>query len=201
MVTAIILAAGKSSRMGTTKQLMKLGGEPLLQHVIEKVLTVDFSEIIAVIGHEAEQIRQSVPVEDNRFRWLINPDYATGQSTSLRHGIANCNNSGIMVFLGDEPLISEQTIQMIYRSGLAKQSASSEPFVVRPSHHSVSGHPVFFGNATKMDFTDLAGDSGAKKMIKNLAAKELIPVSDPGILLDVDTSEDYEKVKQIWQHL
>ncbi|HET7578836.1 MAG TPA: nucleotidyltransferase family protein [Bacillales bacterium] len=197
-VTALVLAAGTSSRMGTTKQLLDFGGTPLLQKVIEKVLLFDFSGIIAVVGHEAEQIKRSVRISDERFRWIVNPEYSSGQSTSLRSGIESCNSPGVMVFLGDEPLISNQTIQTVYQFAMEKQSILSEPFVVRPSFQSVPGHPVFFGNAQKIDFSRLEGDRGAKKVVGSLEAKHIIHVNDRGILSDVDTPEDYEKVKQIW---
>ncbi|HEX7066319.1 MAG TPA: nucleotidyltransferase family protein [Bacillales bacterium] len=197
-VKAMILAAGTSSRMGTPKQLLRLGDTPLLQHVTQNILRFDFSEIIAVIGHEAEEIKRSVQIEDERFRWVINPEYASGQSTSLRKGIESCGSSDIMVFLGDEPLISEQTVQTIFQFGFKKQSVSSEPFVVRPSYQSTPGHPVFFGNAQKIDFSNLDGDRGAKKIINRLESRHIVPVNDKGILMDVDTPENYENVKQVW---
>ncbi|HEU5138882.1 MAG TPA: nucleotidyltransferase family protein [Bacillales bacterium] len=197
-VKALILAAGTSNRMGTPKQLLRLGDASLLQHVIQNILRFDFSEIIAVIGHEAEEIKRSVQIEDKRFRWVINPEYASGQSTSLRKGIESCCSPNIMVFLGDEPLISEQTVQTVFRFGLEKHSVSTEPYVVRPGFQSVPGHPVFFGNAQKIDFFNLKGDRGAKEIISSLESRHVLPVNDQGILMDVDTPETYEKVKRVW---
>ncbi|HEX6923226.1 MAG TPA: nucleotidyltransferase family protein [Bacillales bacterium] len=197
-VKALILAAGTSNRMGTPKQLLRLGDKPLLQHVIQNILRFDFSEIIAVIGHEAEKIKRSVQIEDKRFRWVINSEYLSGQSTSLRKGIESCGHSSIMVFLGDEPLISEQTVQTIFRFGLEKHSVSTEPYVVRPSYQSTPGHPVFFGNAQKIDFSILDGDRGAKEIIRRLESRHILPVKDQGISMDVDTPENYENVKRIW---
>jgi len=82
-VFAVILAAGTSSRMGRTKQLLDWGGVPLLQAVIRKVLVHPFSEVIAVIGYRAAEIQRAIRIDDGRFRWVVNGRYSSGQSSSL----------------------------------------------------------------------------------------------------------------------
>jgi molybdenum cofactor cytidylyltransferase len=197
-VTAVILAAGTSSRMGKPKQLLRLGGIPLVERVIRSVLPFHFSEVIAVIGHEAEKIEQMIPITDDRFRWVANPDYLSGQSTSLRKGINSSHSSSAMIFLGDQPMISEKTIWTVFEYGREKQAASDEPFVVRPHFQSTPGHPVFLGNVRKMDFTALEGDHGAKAIIGRMKNQYHLPVRDSGVVLDVDTPEAYEKLKRMW---
>lgn len=197
-VAAVILAAGTSSRMGKPKQLLDLGGIPLIERVIRSILRFHFSEVIAVIGHEAGQIERMIQITDDRFRWVVNPDYLCGQSTSLRKGINSCHSSSVMIFLGDQPVISEKTIRTVLQFGCAKQSASGEPFVVRPHFQSTPGHPVFLGNVQKIDFTGLEGDHGAKAIIGGMKNQYPLPVRDSGIVLDVDTPEAYEKLRRIW---
>jgi molybdenum cofactor cytidylyltransferase len=118
-ICAVILAAGTSSRMGQPKQLLELKGRLLLEHVIQTASAANFSEIITVIGCEADKIQKSILIEDSRFRWVFNEDYLSGQGSSLKAGILNAedHHSGIMVFLGDLPFIKESTIQSIYQSG------------------------------------------------------------------------------------
>ena len=86
-VFAVILAAGTSSRMGRPKQLLDWGGVPLLEAVIRKVLNHPFSEVIAVTGYRGEEIQRVIPIDEDRFRWVMNDRYSAGQSTSLLAGI------------------------------------------------------------------------------------------------------------------
>lgn len=196
-VVAVVLAAGTSSRMEKPKQLLNFRGRYLLEHVIRRILPLDFSEIIAVIGHRAKQIQKLVHIEDNRFRWIVNLDYLFGQSSSLREAVKSIvgRYMCMMVFLGDQPLISEKTTRLIYQQGVGHFRTKREPFIVRPIFESQPGHPVFFGNFQMDDFTGLKGDQGAKKIISNLRYRHLIQVEDPGVIFDIDTREDYEQIK------
>ncbi|WP_282198210.1 nucleotidyltransferase family protein [Collibacillus ludicampi] len=196
-VFALILAAGSSSRMGRAKQLLEFRGSYLLEYVIRRTLPLNFSEIIAVIGHQSDQVQSLIHIEDKRFRWFVNRNYHTGQSSSLVEGIKKGrHHSSVMVFLGDQPLISEETIRLVFQRGLEQScNLPNQPFVIRPSFQGVPGHPVFIGNFRMIDFTSLEGDQGAKQIIRNINHSFLLPVEDPGILFDIDTPEAYEKSK------
>jgi molybdenum cofactor cytidylyltransferase len=200
-VFALILAAGTSSRMGTPKQLLDWGNMPLLEQVIRKTMRFPFSEIIAVVGHRAEEVQRLIRIEDDRFRWVVNRDYASGQSTSLLAGLASggSRHHSAMVFLGDQPLISEGTIRRILESGLEQLRAfrEPEPVVVRPSFRDVPGHPVFLGNIRSMNLAGLKGDCGAKEVLRTIRHRIILSVEDPGVVLDIDTPQDYESARQI----
>lgn len=197
-ICAIILAAGSSTRMGKPKQLLLLNGRPLLEHVILGVAACEFSEIIAVVGHEAEQIQKAIPIKDPRFSWVVNPAYSSGQSSSLKSGMAHAgkHHDGIMVFLGDLPFILESTIQSIFLSGTKMLFESGESFIIQPNYCGVMGHPVFFGNIARELFMPLHGDKGAKAIMENIPCRKQFLVEDEGILFDIDTSEAYEKAKK-----
>ncbi|RWR11957.1 nucleotidyltransferase family protein [Siminovitchia fortis] len=196
--SAIILAAGTSSRMGTAKQLLPLGDRPILAHVIEHVLAENFSEVIAVIGHEAEAIRRAIPVKDDRFRWILNEDYRQGQGTSLKLGISQMSerHSSVMVFLADLPFISQKTIHDIYTQGNAMLQDMDAPFVVQPSFQGTAGHPVFFGHVKTEWFQQVEGDQGAKAIMGRFSIRKRVPVEDRGVLYDIDTPEAYEAALQ-----
>lgn len=198
-VSAIILAAGTASRMGKSKQMLPLGERTLLEHVIHRTLSADFAEVLTVIGHEAEAIQKIIAIDDQRFRWIVNGAYRAGQSTSLKLGIENVQDNGstIMVFLGDLPFISDDTIRLIYQAGVDQLTVSAEPFSIRPIYQGVAGHPVFFGNCTGDLFAALQGDKGAKAMMDKIPNHIRLEVEDSGILFDVDTPEDYTKAKSI----
>src|SRR5699024_6569505 len=112
--TAIILAAGFGKRMGNQlKQLLNINGVSMLEKVIQFILPCKFTEIITVIGHQYDQIQNAISIKDPRFRYLVNPDYAKGQGSSLLKGINSCQTQNIMIFLGDMPFIKTQTVEFI----------------------------------------------------------------------------------------
>jgi molybdenum cofactor cytidylyltransferase len=200
-VFALILAAGTSSRMGTPKQLLDWGGRPLLEQVIRKVLTFPFPEVVAVVGHRAEEIQRLIQIDDDRFRWVVNRDYASGQSTSLLAGLASGEgrHHSAMVFLGDQPLIAEDTIRLVFEKGLEQLRTlrKSEPLVVRPSFRDIPGHPVFLGNIRSMNLTGLNGDQGAKCVLRTVRHRTILSVEDSGVVLDIDTPQAYESARRL----
>ncbi|OCA88724.1 nucleotidyltransferase family protein [Pseudobacillus wudalianchiensis] len=201
-VHAIILAAGTSSRMGRPKQLLPLGEHLLLGHVINRVLTGEFTKVTAVIGHEAALIQELLPVKDSRFQWVLNEDYHSGQSSSLKRGIESLGlqQANVMVFLGDLPFIEEQTIHTIYQSGVRMLKEYKAPFMIRPVYKNIPGHPVFFGHIHQETFSGLDGDQGGRAIVEQFAYKRRLLVEDEGILLDIDTPIAYEKAKERFEN-
>lgn len=198
-ISAIILAAGTSSRMGQPKQLLLLKGRPLLTYAIESALSQDFMEILTVVGCEAAKIKQSILVSDPRFRWVMNEEYEKGQGLSLKTGMASVDqqSSGIMVFLGDLPFIAGQTVQTIFQAGMEMLTDCKESFVIQPEYNGMTGHPVFFGHLDRSFIELLQGDRGGKALMNNIACRLRFPVDDRGILYDIDTPEIYEKAKKL----
>ncbi|WP_240374108.1 nucleotidyltransferase family protein [Bacillus piscicola] len=198
-VFAVILAAGTASRMGELKQVLPLQGKPMLQHVIDKVRGEDFTEVITVLGHGSSQVQEEIKEKDPRFHWVVHPDYKQGQSTSLKCGLETIRNRTdsssyhVMVFLADLPFLTPVTIHHIYEKGAAIAKSADEPFVVRPSYQGIKGHPVFFGHAERLALETLQGDEGGKPLMAQIQKREFLPVTDEGILLDIDRKEDYAK--------
>lgn len=196
-VCALVLAAGISTRMGTTKQLLKLNGEYLLESVINLALLEEFSKVYAIIGHEAKKIQQSIAISDKRFQWVVNNNYRQGMSSSLKLGIKETSKhcSHVIIFLGDLPFISSNTVQTIYKEGVILLDKEQDSFVLQPSYLNRPGHPVFFGNLHLKTFEGITGDQGAKS-IMNTMNRRILNVNDPGILFDIDTLEAYEEAKK-----
>lgn len=199
-IGAIILAAGASTRMGEAKQLLLLNEQPLLEHVICRSLAAPFSEIIIVVGFEAQRIQQAISIKDHRIRWVINNDYSFGQSSSLKIGITHFSkkHDGMMIFLGDLPFILNETIQSVFQEGMKMLTEYEESFIVQPSYQGIIGHPVFFGHIDLSLFMNIQGDTGAKAIKKQISCRKQLIVEDKGILFDIDTPEEYEEAKKYW---
>src|SRR6478735_338900 len=106
MISIVILAAGTSTRLGRPKQLLDLGGEPLLRHTLRNALASRVGEVVLVLGNQADSISEAVGNLGQRT--VINPDFAAGQSTSLRAGIesVSAESDAAIVMLGDQPMVT-----------------------------------------------------------------------------------------------
>jgi molybdenum cofactor cytidylyltransferase len=191
MISAIILAAGLSSRMGIPKQLLKLGGKPMVRIVTENVLASRVDEVLVITGHQAQEIRAAIT--DLPVKILFNPDYVQGQGTSLALGVEaiNAKAEAFLVFMADQPLISATLINMV-----VSEFEKRRCLALRPVYRGKPGHPVILDCALGAEVKTLKGDEGARQVLKQLGNKmEYVTVQDESAIFDVDTLETYEMLK------
>lgn len=191
MIAGVVLAAGRSARLGRNKQLLPLHGEPLLRHTLRNVLASRLDAVILVVGHEADSVEQAIaglPVDVVR-----NPDYAQGQSTSVRAGLAAMppETEAAVFILGDQPGTDSTVID-----ALIDAWRESDAPVVAPRYSDRVGNPVLFDHRTFPEFASLTGDTGAKSVVAaHRRAGDLRLVSiDRLAPRDVDTEEDFEEL-------
>ena len=188
MIAGIVLAAGRSSRLGRPKQLLPLQGEPLIRHTLRQVLASSLDEVMLVIGHEADEVRAAVaglPVD-----CIFNPDAAAGQSTSVRAGLAALSpDVECAVFiLGDQPGVDPNVIDAL----IAAWRTARSP-VVAPLYEDRIGNPVLFDRGVFPELALLEGDAGARPVVRayqDTGELRLVPVSGAAPP-DVDTEADY----------
>ncbi len=191
MITAIVLAAGSSSRLGRPKQLLDLGGRPVLQHVIDAAASAGLDEIAVVVGHAAEQVAEAVKLPPQG--WLVhNPDHAKGQSTSLRAGLraANPASGAALVLLGDQPGVRPDAI-----AAVAEAWREGEGPVVQASYQGRPAHPTLFDRSVWPELDEAAGDEGARSLLA--AHPEWVRPAEVGGRPpdDIDTEQDYTRVR------
>lgn len=197
-LSGIILAAGASSRMGRPKQLLRLGSRCLLEHVLEAAVASCLDEIILVLGCRAAEIREALRFPRARAVQVVdNPDYAQGQSSSIRLAIrlASPRAAGAGILLGDQPQITSRLIDMV----AAAFRAAATP-IVRPVYTGrVPGHPVFLARRIWPEIDQLQGDEGARSLITR-HPEWLTEVAVAGAPpADIDTREDYERAVDMFQ--
>lgn len=186
-VVGIVLAAGKGSRMGKTKQLLPFRGKTVLECVIDNALASALQRVIVVIGHEADSVRPLLGERD--VITVFNPRYGTGQSSSLRAGLRALpeETAAALFLLGDQPLVTPETINRI----IFAYETSPAP-IVMPVFEGRRGNPVLFDRETFPAIRALRGDCGARGIFEEYKRGIIaVPVDTPSILLDVDTEEDY----------
>lgn len=185
-IAALVLAAGRSTRMGANKLLEILHEKPLVRHVVDAARASNASPIIIVTGHERDKLLAALSDIDASF--IDNPHYAEGLSTSLKAGIAaipqNCD--GAIVLLGDMPLVTPEIINALIAA--APQDASKIAAV--PVFNGEWGNPVLLMRKCFADMSMLSGDAGARKHLMEHRDQVLdVPVNDASILVDLDTPE------------
>jgi molybdenum cofactor cytidylyltransferase len=197
MIPAIVLAAGKSSRMGRTKALLPLGssGETFLNRIIRVLREGGADAVVVVIGGDAAAVRASLPRADAYVSAVENPHYEEGQLSSLLVGLAaveqrHNNVEAVMMTLVDLPLISAATVRAVREAFLADPGAP----LVRPRRGGRYGHPVIFNRSIFGELRHADPSKGAKPVVHAHAAEEVnVDVDDEGAFIDIDTPEDYER--------
>lgn len=191
-LSCIILAAGKSSRMGSNKLLLQFNGKELIRHTLENIIKQGFFEIVVVSGWQSREL-ESVLIQ-YPVKVVYNPKYQEGQSTSLKRALDSISDKTLGAFfaLGDQPLLKENTIK-----GLIGTFAENQNCLVAPYYNGQRGNPVVIPRGLFSKLRDLEGDIGARNLF--LGQHEIIKfeVDDPGVVLDIDTPEEYEKLLNI----
>ena len=192
-VAAIVLAAGRSTRMGAVnKMLAEIGGKPLVRIAAEQAVASHAHPVVVVTGHEREKVEAALnglPV-----RLVHNRDFAEGLGTSLKTGIAAVPEEAdaAIVCLGDMPQVDAALINRL----IAAFDPEHGALVVVPSIEGRRGNPVVWSRRFFHDLTAIQGDIGARHLIGGYAEAVVeVPVSGEAALTDVDTPESFSAVK------
>lgn len=193
-VAGILLAAGKSSRMGRLKQTLPFRGKTLLVHSLEQALHSNLGEVILVLGHRREEIEKTIPsaLFVNKLRLVENRNYSKGLSTSIIAGLDAVGNryNHVMILLADMPGVETGIINLLMdrylNSGLPVGVISAAGRAV---------HPVIFSADLFPEIRRLKGDVGARSILEANGDRTCM-VEPPGDYdsRDADTPEDYSKL-------
>lgn len=185
----VILAAGESSRMGFPKALLPFRGATFLEHLVH-LLIERVNPLLVVVGHDADRIRAAVHLPET-VRVLTNADYKLGQLSSLRTAIRALEGSaaaGLLVAPVDHPCIGPEVLDALLRVFVTEQ-----PEVLVPTFGGRRGHPVIFSPRLFPELLAAPLDQGARAVVHRHAVRE-VPVSDEGILADIDDPETYRRM-------
>ena len=200
MISAIVLAAGKSERMGSPKALLPISGRTFLENILDAISQTSIEEIVVVVGHHRKEIEAAVKLksaERNRDsaqpeKFVFNADYEKGMITSFQAGIRalSWDASGAFLLLVDHPLVEPATIEAMI-ANLAPNR------IVLPTFESRRGHPALFSSEVLEEILALPSTEGANIVVRKDPARIVeVPVNSPGILVDVDTPEQFEKLQK-----
>jgi molybdenum cofactor cytidylyltransferase len=191
-IAAIILAAGRSTRMGSANKLLAdLNGKPLVRWVAEAALTSQARPVLAVTGHQTSDVVDALTGLDMTF--VGNPHYATGLASSLRAGIRALPETidGALVLLGDMPRITAAHIDRLI-------AASASGKIIVPVHQGRRGNPVLWPARYFPELLVLGGDTGARGLLTTHAADiHEVDLATDAIFLDIDTPDALAQERRV----
>ena len=200
-VTAVVLAAGESRRMGRNKLLLPWGESTVLGRTLANVRSAAVHDLMIVTGHEREQVEAIVgeprrPQEENEFpvtRVVPNPDYATGMLSSVQAAVRALppTTEAILVILGDQPMVGPQTIDRL----LTTYAAAPAGFVA-PTYGGRRGNPVLIDRRHFAELMALPADAAPRALLARHAGDVLaVAVDSDAVLHDLDRPEEYARFR------
>lgn len=186
-VSAAILAAGFSRRLGRPKQLLEYQGKPLLQWAVDAALATDVTEVLIVLGEAAPAILEQVELGSAKV--VVNDQAIEGQSASIRAAVAAAdpNRSGTLLMLGDQPGLTSDDLRRV----LETFDGESES-IAMASWQGDARSPVVFGRAYDQELLRLSGDAGARPLVRKHWRRVCLVHFDRPVPMDIDTEEDYQ---------
>lgn len=190
MISAIILAAGQSRRMGQPKMLLPWGNLTVIEHVINTFLNAGVEDIVLVTGGVREQVERIT--EQYPIRRIYNSDYAKGEMlSSLQLGLTamSAHVQAALVGLGDQPQVQERCVRLV-----CEAYRENQPQLVVPSFQMRRGHPWLVARPLWGKLLELKPPGSPRDFLNKHAGEiRYVVVDTPSILADLDTPEDYQK--------
>jgi len=197
-VSAVVLAGGMSRRMGAPKQLLRIEGKSLLEHTLATVRASAVHEIILVLGFAADEIEKEVSLQGLKI--ARNEFYQQGMGTSLRTGLAAVDPqaTAALIILADQPFVQPATLDRLIKFHGSSKAEAARPQIVIPTYRGFRGNPVLLDRTVFPELQGLSGDVGCRAIFgDHTKGIYKLPVDDAGILLDIDSPEDLEKIDQL----
>ncbi len=189
-ISALLLGAGESKRMGFDKLTLPWRGKTVFEYCLDNLLRSDVKEVIVVINNKGKS--ESIMAKGPKVKITINPDFKEGMSSSIRRGLKRIDrrSHGILIALGDQPLLKTRTINSLIHAFSLKGGG-----IIVPCFKGKRGNPVIFHRRFERELLGLRGDTGGRSIVeKHPDEVTTVRVRSAGILKDIDTWKDYKNL-------
>ena len=187
MISAILLAAGKSKRMdGENKLIKEIKGTPLINFSIKNILESSIDELIIVLGFQKKIIEKSID-KNNKIKLVFNKNFESGMASSIKAGLKNLSSKtdAFFICLGDMPKVNKDIYNLLIKSREGND-------IVVPTYKGKQGNPILFSASMKEKIMTIQGDVGAKKILKKNKNKIFnIEINEKGITEDFNSKRNF----------
>ncbi|MEK6409356.1 MAG: nucleotidyltransferase family protein [Acidobacteriota bacterium] len=193
MISAVLLAAGESRRMGEFKQLLELRNKSFVEHCVDNLLASRVGEVIVVTGHRESEVRRAIG--DRRVKFAHNPEYQSGMASSIIRGVEAVPQTAraFVLALVDQPWIDASVINRIIET-----YEKAQTLIVIPAYEGKNGHPILLDISLKEEILKMDPARGLRQVV-GAHPREIarVEASDHGVLEDCDLPEDYERILKL----
>jgi len=190
MISAILLAAGQSKRMGGENKLTKkIQGIPLIKHSVKNILASSVDELIIVLGYQKGIIEKLIG-KNKKIKFFFNKDFENGMASSIKTGLDSLSEKteAFFICLGDMPMVNYDIYNRLIKSKNTKK-------IIVPTYKGQQGNPVLFAKSMKEKIINITGDVGAKKILELNKDKILnLEINDQSIIKGFNTQDDFNSL-------
>ena len=201
-VSAVLLAAGMSTRMGEqNKLLLPLGGKAIITHSLEALLGTNPTQVVVVLGHQASLVRETLSLFEGKVDFITNPNYDSGMTSSIQTGVAALRGAspGVMICLGDMPFLTTSNL-LEFGSAFTQAAQTDSRSIVVPTYQGKRGNPVTFSMDYRDEMIGHTFQEGLKGLVKSNQDHVVeVPSDARDVRLDIDTPEEYQQVQDLWK--
>jgi len=192
---AVVLAAGKSQRMGRNKLLLEVSGRTLLDHVLDALERSGVDEIFVVLGHKPEELKPIV--ESHKAKIVTNFTHEEGMTSSIKAGLRDVTADAAFIVLGDQLGLEAELLKKM------SQLMTSNPdiSIVSPFFEGKRGHPVLVRRILFPEIIALEKEQSLKDIVLRHEKQHRLVEGDAWSVTDIDTPGDFEKAKKLWLSL
>lgn len=193
-IAAVVLAAGKSERMGRNKLLLKLKGKTLIELILEALEASKVDEIIVVLGHKPWKVRDVIKSRENRIRIVVNERYEEGMISSFKTGLKHIEHAdAAFLVLGDQLILDPKFLNVMIRQ---MEENRGRALIVSPVHKGKKGHPVLFSKEIFNEILSLEKNEVIRDLIHRHSDSLLTIKGAKWTAIDIDTLEDLMEATQ-----
>ena len=190
---AVVLAAGRSERMGRNKLLLEVAGRPILDWLLEALDASAVNEVIVVLGHRPEELR---PIATSHGAVaVLNPSYDDGMTSSFMVGLSRVSADAAFLVLGDQLGLEARLLERM----AAAMEADPEELIVSPAYRGRLGHPVLFRRALFPEILGLTEGENVRDVVLRHGSAHRLVEAGVWCVLDIDTPEDFDRAKRLFE--
>jgi molybdenum cofactor cytidylyltransferase len=192
IIGAVVLAAGKSERMGQNKLFLSLNGKALIDNILDAVAVAGIDEQVIVLGHKPEMVIEAIKPRLHTLKIAVNEDYEQGMTSSFQKGLQMLPYvDAAFLVLGDEPIFDPNVLNVMIQQ---MENSQGKALIVSPIHKGKKGHPLLFHRQLFAEILNLKNPQTIRDIVHRYADRLLTIEAPQWAIIDIDTPEDYARI-------